>query len=80
MTQRDPRAFATCTVAGVTEVVGAVVFGEGVQEEADAVPEGADGSLGGLAQQGLEKAISIGGLGTNRPKSIRPPHLRSGTS
>jgi hypothetical protein len=38
----------------VAEVVGAFLRGEGVEDLSDTVPERADGSLGGFAQEGLE--------------------------
>ena len=36
------------------EVISAFVGCEGVEELSDALPEGVDGSLGGLSEQGLE--------------------------
>ena len=41
-------------VSGVSEVAGAVLRGEVVEDFADAVPQGWDGVLGGFAQQRLE--------------------------
>ena len=42
------------SISGVSEVVSALCWGEGFEDVADAAPDALDGSLVGLAQQGLD--------------------------
>src|SRR5215213_2765611 len=49
--ERDPLG---CSIAGVFKIVGALGWGETVEQGADTPPSRLDGSLVGFTQQGLE--------------------------
>lgn len=62
-------------IAGACEVVEAFLWGEGVDEEADAAPDAVDGSLGGLAQESLKLGELDGvrsGLQGDRRRGLAP--------